>query len=157
MALAVQAMLHDGGALSEDSNPASDSPIVDRNLTATYLQEALDSLSAKLISSWSSHVDTLSKDNQELGARTSHNASKITEFASDHNDLAEHVQRLEQQLTSMDTNIIDAEDQSCRNNLRLRGIPEPVAAALLPTYVHGLLKVLAPEVPTDMLLLDWVH
>ncbi|CAH2294416.1 Hypothetical predicted protein [Pelobates cultripes] len=57
----------------------------------------------------------------------------------------------------MESRMMDAEDHSCQNNLRIRRVTETVSMAELPTYIHGLLKTLAPEAPPDMLLLDRVH
>ncbi|CAH2284411.1 Hypothetical predicted protein [Pelobates cultripes] len=51
----------------------------------------------------------------------------------------------------------DAEDRSRRNNLRLRGVPESVMPNDLPAYVQGLLRAYAPDIPTDMFLIDRVH
>ncbi|CAH2222647.1 Hypothetical predicted protein [Pelobates cultripes] len=80
---------------------------------------------------------------------------KMDDFASAHNDLASHVEQLEQKLDATETKLEGLEDRSRPNNLRLRGIPEIVLPADLQAY--GLLHAYAPEILADMLLVDQVH
>ncbi|CAH2318698.1 Hypothetical predicted protein [Pelobates cultripes] len=51
----------DGRAFSEDHNPASKKVLWCRQLTTTYLQEAMDLLSSKLIVTWSYHMELFRK------------------------------------------------------------------------------------------------
>ncbi|CAH2306632.1 Hypothetical predicted protein [Pelobates cultripes] len=82
---------------------------------------------------------------------------KYDEFATAHNDLATNVEQLSTQLKNMEEKLIDMEDRSHRNNLRLRGIPEEIPNDDLPSFIRGCLKAHAPEIPTDMLLIDRMH
>ncbi|CAH2327716.1 Hypothetical predicted protein [Pelobates cultripes] len=132
-------------------------PTETSQITKSDLAEALDKLSSKLISTWQHTADSLRKDLQELGKRTSHVEDKCDEFATAHNDLATHVEHLATKVHKMEEKMADLEDRSRRNNLRLRGVPEEVANKDLPAYVRGLLHAFVPEVPTDMLLVDRVH
>ncbi|CAH2324721.1 Hypothetical predicted protein [Pelobates cultripes] len=126
-------------------------------LTKSHFQQALDSLSNKLITSWQHTADSLRKDIQELGKCTSHVENKLSEFATAHNDLASHVEAVEHKMLMMEHKITDLEDRMRRNNLRIRGIPEDVAPDHLQAYIRGMFKKLAPDIPSDMLLLDRVH
>ncbi|CAH2249130.1 Hypothetical predicted protein [Pelobates cultripes] len=99
-------------------------------------------------------MDSLRKDVQQLGKQTSHMESKMDEFASAHNDLAMHVEQMEQKLTDTDVKLADLEDRARRNNLRLRGMPETTLPENLQAYVRGLLQAYAPEIPADILIID---
>ncbi|CAH2275126.1 Hypothetical predicted protein [Pelobates cultripes] len=92
------------------------------------------------------------KDVQELGHRTTHVESKMDEFASAHNDLADHLESLADKLALIEQKLADLKDRAWQNNLRLRGVPVSIVSADLPAYVWGLLHAYAPEVPADMLL-----
>ncbi|CAH2330165.1 Hypothetical predicted protein [Pelobates cultripes] len=74
-----------------------------------------------------------------------------------HNASAEHLKSLTDQIQKCEAKLMDLEDRSRRSNIRLRGIPETVLPADLPSYVHSFFKLLTPEIPTDMLLLDRLH
>ncbi|CAH2313015.1 Hypothetical predicted protein [Pelobates cultripes] len=80
--------------LDVDDSLAAES--VTEPVTQTYLTQALEVLSSKLISSWQSSFNTLRHNIQELGSRTSHMESKLDEFATAHNDLVTQVEEIEQ-------------------------------------------------------------
>ncbi|CAH2301167.1 Hypothetical predicted protein [Pelobates cultripes] len=88
-----------------------------------------------------------------LGKRTSHVESKMENFASAHNDLATHVEQLEQKLVKL----ADLVDRAHRNNLRLWGIFKTILPENLQAYVSGILQAYAPEILADMLLIDRIH
>ncbi|CAH2283384.1 Hypothetical predicted protein [Pelobates cultripes] len=79
------------------------------------------------------------------------------DFASAHNNMADHVQHLEEKVEKLDAQMADAEDRARRNNIRLRGVPESVQQADLQAYVRGLLRAYAPDIPADMMLIDRIH
>ncbi|CAH2299564.1 ---NA--- [Pelobates cultripes] len=92
--MAAHAALQDGGCSSDDSNSAFNlgNTKPEENITRQHLHEALDALSTELIQSWTSSVDTLIKDLQDLGARTAHTKTKIAEYVAADDDLADDVQ-----------------------------------------------------------------
>ncbi|CAH2274798.1 Hypothetical predicted protein [Pelobates cultripes] len=57
-------------------------------ITKADLNAALETLSSKLITTWQHTADSMRKDIQELGKRTSHMKDKCDEFATAHKDLA---------------------------------------------------------------------
>ncbi|CAH2320324.1 Hypothetical predicted protein [Pelobates cultripes] len=114
-------------------------------------------MSDKLLNNIQASVTVLSKDIQELGKRTAHVEHRMGEYAEAHNDLADHIQALEKQLTSAQLKLSDLEDRSRRQNLRVRGIPESVTQANIPEFLTGFFKSLIPDMPTDMILLDRAH
>ncbi|CAH2306587.1 Hypothetical predicted protein [Pelobates cultripes] len=154
----IRAFSQDGGASSDSTEcptPTEIDPDPDK-LTKSHLQQALDALSQKLITTWQHSMASLRKDVQELGKRTTHVESKMEDFASAHNDVATHVEQIEQKLTATELKLTDLEDRARRNNLRLRWIPDLIPENL-QTYVRGLLHAYVPEIPADMLLIDRVH
>ncbi|CAH2306292.1 Hypothetical predicted protein [Pelobates cultripes] len=110
------------GSDAATSTPDIEGPLVTEPVTQGYLTQALDALSTKLIASWQSSLNTLRQNTQELGSRTSHVKNKLDEFVTTHNDLASHLEYLEQKLTIMQSKLMDNEDRACRNNLRLWGV-----------------------------------
>ncbi|CAH2319223.1 Hypothetical predicted protein [Pelobates cultripes] len=81
----------------------------------------------------------------------------MTEYVTAHNNLTDQVQQLQQQVTALDSKMMDAENRARRNNLRLRGVPETVFQDDFPAYVRSLMDTLAQDIPAEMLLLDRVH
>ncbi|XP_063289853.1 olfactory receptor 5AR1-like [Pelobates fuscus] len=76
----------------------------------------------------------------------------MDEYAAAHNDMADQV--LEQKVQEMEMKLMDVEDMTRQNNLRLRAVHEMVLPPDLLVYVRGLLHAYAPEIPADMLLVD---
>ncbi|CAH2224512.1 Hypothetical predicted protein [Pelobates cultripes] len=97
------------------------------NMTKTYLDEAMNTMADKLIKTWQSSIGQLRKEIQDIGSRTTHVENKLSEYVTGHNDMANHVATLEQKIEIMEA------------------------------YVQGLLRAYAPDIPTDMLLVDRVH
>ncbi|CAH2325538.1 Hypothetical predicted protein [Pelobates cultripes] len=151
----LRAWSQDGGASTDGLDFAAlaeSDPDLDK-LTKSHLQQPLDAMSQKLITSWQHSMDSLRKDVQELGKQTSHVESKMEDFTFAHNDLATHVKHIEQKLTTMEMKHTDLEDRARRNNLRIRGIPETVLPENLQVYVRGLLQAHAPDILAGMLLI----
>ncbi|CAH2219796.1 Hypothetical predicted protein [Pelobates cultripes] len=74
-----------------------------------------------------------------------------------HNASTEQIKSLTPQLQQCETKIMDLEDRSRRSNIRMRGIPETVLQADLPSYKHCFFRALVPEIHTDMLFVDRLH
>ncbi|CAH2274437.1 Hypothetical predicted protein [Pelobates cultripes] len=147
----------DGADGAEEEGSSHDQIQADDTLTKRHLTRALETLSNKLIESWQHSIDALRRDIQDIGGRTSHLESKMDEVAVAHDDLAAHEESLEDRLALAESRLEDIEDRARLNNLRIRGVPESVQPADLQAYVRGHLGAYAPEVPSDMLLLDRVH
>ncbi|CAH2328673.1 Hypothetical predicted protein [Pelobates cultripes] len=79
------------------------------------------------------------------------------ECADAHNGLAEKVQEYEITMHSPKTKIADLEDQSWRNNIRIRGIPETVLPTGLNDYLQDMFQALTPAIHPDQLVVDRVH
>ncbi|CAH2282029.1 Hypothetical predicted protein [Pelobates cultripes] len=114
-------------------------------------------MSDKLVKTWQTSIEQLRKEVLDIGNRTAHIKNKLSEYATAHNDIADHVAALEQKVTLIEARMADAEDRSRINNLRLRGVPETVLPGDLQAYVRGLMRPYIPEIPADMMLVDRVH
>ncbi|CAH2321913.1 Hypothetical predicted protein [Pelobates cultripes] len=120
-------------------------------------EKSLDKLSQALISTWQTSVEGLKKDIKELGSCTAQVEAKMEEIVEAHNSAADKIKQMEIQLTYYEQKIMDLEDRSRHSNLRIRGVPESITITELPNYILKLFKTLAPEISTDMFLLDHLH
>ncbi|CAH2311889.1 Hypothetical predicted protein, partial [Pelobates cultripes] len=96
-------------------------------------------------------------DVRDLSTRTTSLEQQQEELASTQMDMSGHLRALQNQMEQMEARVADQEDRARRNNLRLRGVPETILPDDLPAYVHGLLNAYAPDVRTDMLLVNRAH
>ncbi|CAH2225685.1 Hypothetical predicted protein [Pelobates cultripes] len=131
-----QAQDGDGG---NDTLPLR-TPTGSHNLPVTqdFLQTCLEDMSSKILASIQSTLRELSKDVQELGDRTARVEQRVEEQTSVHNELADQVHNLQQLLNQSQRKIMDLEDRSRRQNLRIRGIPEEVSQQdLHPFLIEG--------------------
>ncbi|CAH2315063.1 Hypothetical predicted protein [Pelobates cultripes] len=124
-------------------------------LTTEFLQQALDKQSQQLISIWQASVAELKRDLQDLGSRMAHMETKMEELVDAHNTSARWIHTITAQLNQCEAKIMDLEDRSQRSNVQ--GISETLLPAHLLTYVNNFFKLLVPDVPTDILLLDRLH
>ncbi|CAH2324623.1 Hypothetical predicted protein [Pelobates cultripes] len=149
----------DGADHSGGSSPRSEADSLHDGepLTAAFLKRALDEQSRRLVATWQSSVAELKRDLQDIGSRTTHVEAKMEDLVDAHNASTEDLKSLTDQIQKCEAKLMDLEDRSRRSNIRLRGIPETVLPADLPSYVHSFFKLLTPEIPTDMLLLDRLH
>lgn len=103
-----------------------------------------------------SSVAKLNIQSKTLEERTDHVERKMGEFVKTviklvdcHYEQSEDIQRLKDK-------VADLEDRSCRNNLKLREVPETVTLPDLVSYIQDLLKLLLPEDPNNFLI-DRAH
>ncbi|CAH2327899.1 Hypothetical predicted protein [Pelobates cultripes] len=145
----------DGG---NDTVPLQYSP-GPQNLPVTqdFLQNCLEDMSTKILTSLQSTLKELRRDVQELEDRMTHVEQKMEDQTAAHNDVADQVQHMQQQLEYTQRKVMDLEDRSRRQNLRLRGIPEEVKQPDLHAFLIGYFKELAPDLPAEVLLLDRYH
>ncbi|CAH2226146.1 Hypothetical predicted protein [Pelobates cultripes] len=145
----------DGG---NDTLPLQNSP-KPQNLPVTqdFLQSCLEDMSSKILASLQGTLREICKDVQELGDRTARVEQHMEDQASAHNDMADQVQSLQQQLEHTQRKIMDLEDRSQCQNLRIWGIPEEVMQQDLHEYLIGYFKELAADLPVEVLLLDRYH
>lgn len=96
-------------------------------------------------------------DIQTLVTRTEHIESKMAEFATSHNTLIDSHNALEEEVHRLSNKVLDLEDRSRRNNIRLRGIPESVSPDQLNPFLTDLLALAMPHRSSQDLLIDRIH
>ncbi|CAH2282929.1 Hypothetical predicted protein [Pelobates cultripes] len=133
----------------EDSDSCR--PILQMNETAVegavtqqFLMDQLNSLSQRLIAGWSKSLEGIRRDISDLGARPVHVEEKMEVHAEAHNSLETQVQTLKSTICTMESKIMDIED--CARTIHD-----------LQAYLTEFFSSLAPDIPTDMLLLDREH
>ncbi|CAH2252610.1 Hypothetical predicted protein [Pelobates cultripes] len=109
-----------------------------------FLMEQLEAFSSKMMAGWTAGLASLKKDIRDLGATTSCIEEKMEESLDAHNQLAAHVNTLQSTILTMEHKLMDIEARACRNNLRLRNIPETVTLAELQAYLHDFFHALSP-------------
>ncbi|CAH2284608.1 Hypothetical predicted protein [Pelobates cultripes] len=81
----------------------------------------------------------------------------MEEFVTAHDSMADKMEDIENRLKRYENKIMDMEDCSRRNNLRLRGIWEDVHQQELTAYAIEFFHSMLPDIPADMLILDRIH
>ncbi|CAH2320103.1 Hypothetical predicted protein [Pelobates cultripes] len=92
-------------------------------------------MSDKLLCNFNRLISDLQKDVLDLGNRSAHMEHCMGEYEEAHNDMVDHIQNIEQELESCQTKLMDLKDQSRRQNIRLRGIPEALKQPDLMEYL----------------------
>ncbi|CAH2254193.1 Hypothetical predicted protein [Pelobates cultripes] len=140
------AAAQDGAEDSDTTLPHTDPETLQpaEYLTKGFFEKAIEGMATKLITTW------------QMTATTSVE-QHCTELSSAQEDLSQQLKALQCQMEHVEARVADQENRARRNNLRLRGVPETVLMDDLPIYVQGLLRAYAPDIPTDMLLMDRVH
>ncbi|CAH2324965.1 Hypothetical predicted protein [Pelobates cultripes] len=114
-------------------------------------------MATKLITTWQTTAEQIKREVRDLSIRTTSVEQHCAELSTAQGDLSQQLKALQYQMEHMEARVADQEDRARRNNLRLRGVPETVLTDELQIYVQGLLLAYAPDIPTDMLLVDRVH
>ncbi|CAH2272776.1 Hypothetical predicted protein [Pelobates cultripes] len=127
------------------------------HLTITHFERAMEAMSAKLIRTWQSTADQIKNEVRELSNRTASVENDCQDLKTAQTGISENLLTLQQRMEAMEGKLADYEDRARRNNLRLRGVPESVQPDDLQLYVRGLMHAYAPDIPSDMLLVDRVH
>lgn len=79
------------------------------------------------------------------------------EFAKSHNLLIDSNNTLEEKVHRLSLKVLDLEDRSRRNNIRLRGIPESVLPAQLPQFLTEFMALVLPSASSLDLTIDRIH
>lgn len=94
-------------------------------------------------------------DFQNLGSRTEAIKHKLDITGSRANQNTEHLQDVQEQLEAALSRIDDLENQSRRDNFRIRGLPGSITD--IPEAVQDLIKNLISSNPPHKLELDRAH
>lgn len=74
--------------------------------------------------------------------------NKICDFTDAHNKLVDANFELEDEIKNLKLKVIDLEDRSRRNNVKLRGIPENIKPFDLKHFLNEMISILLPKKPT---------
>lgn len=96
-------------------------------------------------------------DIQSLVVRTEHIERKMGDFAKSHNHLIDAHSALEEEVLRLSNKVLDLEDRSRRNNIRLRGIPESVLPESLHQFLTDFMALVMPHYSASDLIIDRIH
>lgn len=96
-------------------------------------------------------------DIQTLVQRTEHVETKMAEFAKSHNTLIDSHSALEEEVARLSAKVLDLEDRSRRNNIRIRGIPESISPDSLRPFLTDLMASVLPSCNPLDFTIDRIH
>lgn len=121
------------------------------------LQKLFHSFREDLQADFRHMMKDFKSDIQSLVSRTEHIESKMTNFATSHNLLIDSHTALEEEVHRLSNKVLDLEDRSRRNNIRLRGIPESVSPDQLNSFLTDFMALTMPHHSSQDLLIDRIH
>lgn len=121
------------------------------------LQKLFQSFRENLQTDFRGMMKDFRSDIQSIVARTEHIESKMADFATSHNLLIDSHTALEEEVHRLSNKVLDLEDRSRRNNIRLRGIPESVTPDQLNQFLTDFMAVAMPNRSSQELLIDRIH
>ncbi|CAH2223383.1 Hypothetical predicted protein [Pelobates cultripes] len=123
-------------------------------LTTNLMQKMLDAAVNKMQLTVEAAIADLKVNFIDLDARTVHLEGKINEFTVTNAMLRDRLDTIEHRILQHELKLIDVEDRSRRNNIRIRGVPEEIGVQDLESYMRGLFLSIVPDTPSEMLLSD---
>lgn len=121
------------------------------------MQQLFDTFRQHVQADFRSMFSDLKADLQSLISRTDHVEKKMSDFAKSHNSLIDSHATLEEEVLRLSAKVLDLEDRSRRNNIRIRGIPESVSPDLLRPFLIDLMAVTLPNLTQLDLTIDRIH
>lgn len=121
------------------------------------MQQLFQTFRQQLQSDFKSMISELKTDIQSLISRTDHTEKKMSEFAKSHNTLIDSHSALEEEVSRLAAKVLDLEDRSRRNNIRIRGIPEAVSPQELRSFLTDLMALVLPTCTSLDLTIDRIH
>lgn len=121
------------------------------------IQKLFHSFRGNLLEDFRSMMTDLKSGIQSLVSRTEHIESKMADFAKSHNLLIDSHAALEEEVGRLSTKVLDLEDRSRRNNIRLRGIPESVPPEALNQFLTDMMSETLPTLKEQDLVIDRIH
>lgn len=90
-----------------------------------------------------------------IGERVNHIEHKLGDYARAHSKVIDAHKDLTEDISNM--KLKRAEDRSCRNNAKFRGIPETFPSTELCPYLQKMIAELLPSVKPQELVIDRAH
>lgn len=141
-----------GGNVPIESFPTSSDP-----MSSATLRDMLLSFKSSLSKEMHEYMAKFTSEIQLVGERVDHVENKMAEFAGTFNNLVDAHNAREDDIDWLKAKVADLEDRSCRNNLKIRGIPESVPPEDLRSYVQSIFKEVLPEISTKDFEIDRIH
>lgn len=94
---------------------------------------------------------------QTVTSRVDHIETKMGEFATTINDLADAHDMKENEIEAVKAKLSDIEDRSRRNNLKIGGAPESVQQSDLRKYAAQLFASILPDLTELDITVDRIH
>ncbi|CAH2284590.1 Hypothetical predicted protein [Pelobates cultripes] len=116
-----------------------------------------DNMATKLQDTLQRSFTDLRTDIQALGTRTSELEAYMEAHVEADNRLVNRVEDAWEKINGYKVKMADLEDRARRSNLRLRNGTENIGPQDLPAYATGLIRLLVPDMPQDVLLMDRIH
>lgn len=89
-------------------------------------------------------------DVPSIVSRTKHIEKKMAEFAKSLNALIDSYVALEEEVARLSTKVLDLEDRSRHNNIRIRGIPKSAQAESLRSFLTDLMALAFSSTQLDI-------
>lgn len=121
------------------------------------MHQILQTFRLQLQNDFKSMISEFKADIQSLVSRTEHVEKKMAEFAKSHNTLIDSHSTMEEEVTRLSAKVLDLEDRSRRNNIRIRGVPESVLPESLRAYLTDLMAAILPTCNSLDLTIDRIH
>lgn len=118
------------------------------------LQKVFHSFREDLQADFRHMMTEFKTDIQTLVTRTEHIETKMAEYATSHNSLIDSHYALEEEVHKLANKVLDLEDRSRRNNVRLRGIPEAVLPDQLNAFLTDFLALTLPHHASQDFIID---
>ncbi|CAH2225287.1 Hypothetical predicted protein [Pelobates cultripes] len=155
----------DGGATREEEDGREyDSDSSDRSrtmaatpLTKEDLRQLLSDIKANMATEFDRHLTPIREGLIDLTHRTSTIEEQLDLTVTRTTATENAITALQEQLRQLEEAQEDLNNRSCRNNVRIRGIPETVTIEALGPTLRELFCGLLPEATPAELLLDRVH
>lgn len=132
--------------------PSSSAPLREQPLAQLF-----EAFRQNLQADFKEMISEFKADIQSLVSRTDHVEKKMAEFAKSHNTLLDSHSALEEEVARLSAKVVDLEDRSRRNNVRIRGIPESITPDSLATFLMDLMAAVLPSCNQLDLAIDRIH
>ncbi|CAH2313868.1 Hypothetical predicted protein [Pelobates cultripes] len=102
-------------------------------------------------------VNDIRREVHEVGTRLNALEEKTDDLCQANDGILDKIRRMESEQVRLTAKLADLEDRSCRNNIRVRGVPESIAGPDIPEYLRQLFTAIQPSLEPADLRLDRAH
>lgn len=132
-------------------------PTIGQPLSDTVMRDMLVTLRGSLHKDMMLCISQVKSDVSAMGDRVRHIEDKMGEFAVAHNELVDAHNDMEGDTQAMKEKIVDLEDRSQRNNIKLRRVEESMTPAELRHNVQNFIAAIFLDTPEREVIVDRAH